>query len=65
MLRNDPGLILGMWVRFFSALLYAKSDNLIPDTMAGLPQRTIAQALGFEPTEGEVATGLTCMANVK
>ena len=45
--------------------LRAKSDKLRPDIIAGLLKQSATQALGLEPTENEVTTALTSMANAK
>ena len=50
-------------MRFFRSLLNSKSDVLDPDIPKRLPQQPVANALGIEPTEEEIATAMKAMAN--
>ena len=52
-------------MRFFRSVLNAKSDMLDPNIPKRLPQRSVASALGIEPTEEEIATAMKAMANAK
>ena len=64
-LLRDKGRIPERWVRIFGSLLSSKSDILDPDIPKRLPQQPVASALGFEPTEEEIATAMKEMANAK
>ena len=64
-LLRDKGRIRERWVRFFRSLLNAKSDMLDPDIPKRLPQHSVANALGIEPTEEAIATAIKATANVK
>ena len=64
-LLRDKGRIRERWVRFFRSLLNSKSDMLDADISKRLPQHPMASALGFEPTEEEIATAMKTMANAK
>ena len=64
-LLRDKGRIRERWVRFCRLLLNSKSDMLNPDIPKRLPQHPVASALGIEPTEDEMATGMKAMANAK
>ena len=64
-LLRDAGLIRERWVRHFRSLLNAKSETLDPTVISKIPQRPVAEALGEEPTEDEVAAALRSMANAK
>ena len=62
---RDADLIRERWVRHFCSLLNAKSETLDPTVMSKIPQRFVAEALGVEPMEDEVAAALRSMANAK
>ena len=62
---RDKERIRDRWVRFFRSLLNSKSDMLDADIPTRLPQHPVASALGFEPTEEEIATAMKAMANAK
>ena len=62
---RDKGRIRERWVRFFRSLLNSKSDMLDADIPKRLPQHPVANALGIEPTEKEIATAMKAMANAK
>ena len=64
-LLRDKGCIRERWVRFFRSLLNPKSDMLDPDIPKRLPQQPVVSAVGIEPTEEEIATGMKAMANEK
>ena len=64
-LLRDADLIRERWVRLFHSLLNAKSETLDPTVISKIPQRPVAEALGEEPTEDEVAAALRSMANAK
>ena len=50
-------------MRHFRSLLNAKPETLDPTVK--IPQRPVAEALGEEPTEDEVAAALRSMTNAK
>ena len=60
-LLRDADLIRERWV----SLLNAKSETLDPTVISKIPQRPVAEALGEEPTEDEVAAASRSMANAK
>ena len=62
---RDKGRIRERWVRFFHSLLNSKSDMLDADIPKRLPQHPVANALGIEPTEEEIATAMKAMTNAK
>ena len=64
-LLRDKGRIREKWLRIFRSLLNAKSDMLDPDIPKRLPQQPVASALRIEPTEEEIATAMTAIANAK
>ena len=64
-LLRDADLIRERWVRHFRPLLNAKSETLNPTVISKIPQRPVAEALGEEPTEEEVAAAVRSMANAK
>ena len=64
-LLRDKGRIRERWVRFFRSLLNSKSDMIDADIPKRLPQHPVANALGIEPTEEEIATAMKAMANAK
>ena len=64
-LLRDKGRIRERWMRFFRSLLSSKSDMLDPDIPKRLPQQPVANALGIEPTEEDIATAMKAMANEK
>ena len=61
----DKGRIRETWMRFFRSLLNPKSDMFDPDIPKRLPQQPVANALGIEPTEKEIAVAMKAMANAK
>ena len=61
-LLRDADIIRERWVRHYRSLLNEKSETLDPTVIAKIPQRPVAEALGVEPTEDEVAAALRPMA---
>ena len=64
-LLRDKGRIRERWVRFFRSLLDSEIDMLDRDIPNGLPQHPVANALGIQPTEEEIATVMKAMAKAK
>ena len=62
---RDKGRIRKRGVRFFRSLLNSRSNMLDADIPIRLPQYPVTSALGFEPTEEEIATAMKAMANAK
>ena len=57
---HDPELLLGSWVRFFSALLNAKSDKFKPDIVAGIFRgllHTLSRFSGHRPRNRSLKVG--------
>ena len=64
-LLRDVDLIRERWVRWFHALLNAKSPRLDPNNAEGLDQWAENMPLGFQPTMQELTDAIRSLANGK